>query len=142
VELVVADVLQGQLVWRAAVKGAEVGYRMHVAAARALGHVAQLHVVEHALPQRRDRLCRHGDLLSAGLPEPGDPDRRWKLVYDPKYSVKAPKVIKIILCNVTYIALLSHSLLSDLPRNYYQRTYHPDLSGISLVRGRELLALE
>src|SRR5947208_2592805 len=47
-----------------AVIGAEAGDRAHVAAAGAVGHVAEPHVVEHALPQRRDRLglC-HRNLL-------------------------------------------------------------------------------
>ena len=83
VQLVVAHVLERELVRRAAVVGAEAGDRGHVDLARADGHVAQLHVVEHALPQRRDGLCRcHGGLLWIGLPKPGDPDRRRTVVYD------------------------------------------------------------
>ena len=101
VQLVVAHVLEGELVRRAAVEGAEAGDRAHVDAARAGGHVAQLHVVEHALPQRRDWLCLcHGDLLSVGLPKPGDPDRRRTVVYGPEVlSQETPKVGKVILCD-------------------------------------------
>src|SRR5215213_9717681 len=60
--------------------------------AHAQNHVAELHIVEHALPQRRDGLCRcHGGLLSAGLSKPGDPDRRRMAVYGQKYSSKYSK---------------------------------------------------
>jgi hypothetical protein len=94
------------------VEGAEVGYRMHVAAPRALGHVTQLHVIEHALPQRRDclRLC-HGDLLSVGLSKPGDPGRRRMAAYGLKYSSKDAKGRKSNLVRHLDMALLSHSLL-------------------------------
>ena len=54
VQLVIAHILEGQLVRRAAVEGAEVGDRAHVDLARADGHIAEPHVVKHPLPQRRD----------------------------------------------------------------------------------------
>jgi uncharacterized protein YndB with AHSA1/START domain len=60
------NVLQGELVRRAAVEGAEVGDRAHVAPAGAGSHVAQPHVVEHALAQRGGLSGHHGNLLSVG----------------------------------------------------------------------------
>jgi hypothetical protein len=82
VQLVVTYVLERELVRRAAVVGAEAGDRGQVDLTGAQSHVAQLHVVEHALPQRRDGLRRcHGGLLWIGLPKPGDPDRRRTVVY-------------------------------------------------------------
>jgi hypothetical protein len=64
VQLVVAHVLGCELVRRAAVEGVEAGDRADVAAAGGVGHVAQPHVVEHALAQRRDGLgLDHRNLL-------------------------------------------------------------------------------
>ncbi len=112
VELVVAHVLERELVRRAAVEGAEAGDRAHVAAAGAVGHVAQPHVVEHALAQRGRLSGRHGDLLSVGLPKPGDPGRRRRPVYDLMYSESVAKGRKSNLERHLNMALLSHSLLS------------------------------
>jgi hypothetical protein len=69
-------------------------------AAEAAADAEQL-VVEHPLPERGHRLCLcHGDLLSAGVPKPGDPDRRRTLVYGLKYASRG--------CKGLNMALLSH----------------------------------
>ena len=59
VQAIVAHVLDGQLVRRLLVEGAEVCHRTGVDVLRVRRHVADLHVVDHALPQRAHRL-RHG----------------------------------------------------------------------------------
>src|SRR5689334_12945960 len=76
---------------RAAVEGAEAGDRAHVAAAGGVDHVGEPHVVEHTPPQRRQLLDGHGDLLSLGLPKPGDPGRRRRSVYVFMYSPNVGK---------------------------------------------------
>src|SRR3954453_19632963 len=65
-KLVGAHVLEGQLVRRSAEEGAEVLHRVDVDALGCGRHVAQGHVVDHALAQGRD-LLGHGELPSSGL---------------------------------------------------------------------------
>src|SRR5262245_14176661 len=87
---------------------AEAGDRGHVDLARAQSHVAELTFVEHALPQRRDRPCRHGGLLP-GLPKPGDPGRRrTSMIYSGDQDTA--RVAKVILYDPSKMALLSRFL--------------------------------
>ena len=110
VQLVVAHILQAQLVRRTAVEGAEAGDRVHVGLARAGGHVAQRHGVEHALAQWRDGLV-HGSPLSGWrlgiLAEGGGSSTAGGLAED-----EPARVGEVILCcEVRSVALLSRSML-------------------------------
>src|SRR4051794_30957880 len=62
-ELILAHMFKGELVRRLAEMLAEVLDRAHVSSLSQQRHVAQLHVVDHALAQRRS-LFWHGILLS------------------------------------------------------------------------------
>jgi hypothetical protein len=71
--------------------------------------LAQLHVVEHALPQRRDGLCRcHGSLLWIGLRNPAilTGGGRSSMIYSGGQDTA--RVAKVILCDLLNMARLRH----------------------------------
>src|ERR1700734_2374357 len=68
VEMVLADVLERQFIWRLHEVEAEVLDSADVGFLSQRRHVANGHIVDHTLPQRRNFLC-HGRLLSIGLNE-------------------------------------------------------------------------
>ena len=66
VHLIVAHVLERQLVWRDAVMDGKVGDGADVGSLGQRRHIADRHVLDHALAQWCGRL-RHGMLPSVGL---------------------------------------------------------------------------
>jgi hypothetical protein len=69
VQLILAHILEGQLVRRFHEVPAEVLYGADVGLLGIRRHVADRHVVDHAPAQRRDVLC-HGRTPVDGLPDP------------------------------------------------------------------------
>jgi len=106
-EPVGAHVLNLELVRRSAVEGAEIGDRSGVHLQRIRRHVAEGHVVEHALPKRRNRLVHRLDSLCWRCDLQRSTECPTSRGCDRGRSGNSGYIAEVILCDVSGMALLS-----------------------------------